>query len=158
MLKLFFASSAMVPVIFMSLNVQAENKGNVAVSSPDQTYEMSVEQKLDRMSECLSGEIPVYFHDAYITQHSAELINMASEVTQDCEVESLKVTLYNNDESTETMGDREDEITLYLQATNSGVPVQTNIEEGQRDSLWLNGRRAVIEFDLKNRTDVVVTS
>ncbi|WP_416876985.1 hypothetical protein [Litorimonas sp.] len=158
MLKLFFASSAMIPVIFMSLNVQAENNGNISATSQDQSYALSVEQKLDRMSECRSGEIPVYFHDAYITQHSAELINMASEVTRDCEIESFKVTLYDNEEQPEIMADRKTEVTLYLAATNSGVPVQTRVEESQRDSLWLNGRRAVIEFDLKSRTDLVSTS
>ena len=158
MLKLFFASSAMIPVIFMSLNVQAENKDNITASSQDQSYVTSVEQRLDRMSECSSDEIPVYFHDAYITQHSAELIHMASEAAQNCEVKSFKVTLFNNDEEPEMMADRKNEINLFLKATDAGVPVQTNIEEGERDSLWLNGRRAVIEFELNPQSELVASS
>ena len=148
----------MIPVIFMSLNVQAENKDNITASSEDKSYVTSVEQRLDRMSDCSSDEIPVYFHDAYITQHSAELIHTASEAAQNCDVQSFKVTLFNNDEKPEMMKDRKDEINLFLKATNADVPVQTSIEEGERDSLWLNGRRAVIEFDLKSRTDLVASS
>jgi len=157
MLKLFFASSAMIPVIFMSLNVKAEN----SVSPPRAeglSYAASIEQKIDDMSHCQSGEIPVYFHDAYITQHSAELINTASDVTRNCEIESLKVTYYNNGESVEIMSERENQIKLYLRETSLKAPLESKVEEGQRDSLWLNGRRAVIEIKLNPRSELVVSS
>lgn len=158
MLKLFFASSAMIPVIFMSLNVQAGNEGAAAAPSEIQSYEISMEERLDRIGQCLPGEIPVYFHDTYITQHSAELINTASDITRDCNIESFSVTLYNTDEEPETLTGRETEIDLYLEATNSGVPVETRVEEGKRDSLWLNGRRAVIEFEFNEKPELVASS
>ena len=157
MLKLFFASSALIPVIFLSLNVQAESS-----AGPDKTeslsYNTSVEQKLEEMGDCQSGEIPVYFHDQFITQHSAELINTAAEVTYNCEIEAVNVVLYNNEETPEMMSGREEQIISYLQATDLKAPIDATVEDGNRDSLWLNGRRAVIEIKLNPKVDLVAAS
>ena len=157
MLKLFFASSALIPVIFLSLNVQAESS-----AEPDRTeslsYNTSVEQKLEEMGDCQSGEIPVYFHDQFITQHSAELINTAAEVTYNCEIEAVNVVLYNNEETPEMMSGREEQIISYLQATDLKAPIDATVEDSNRDSLWLNGRRAVIEIKLNPKVDLVAAS
>lgn len=157
MLTLFFASSALIPVIFLSLNVQAESS-----AEPDKTeslsYNTSVEQKLEEMGDCQSGEIPVYFHDQFITQHSAELINTAAEVTYNCEIEAVNVVLYNNEETPEMMSGREEQIISYLQATDLKAPIDATVEDGNRDSLWLNGRRAVIEIKLNPKVDLVAAS
>jgi|GEM_PF-4719326 len=157
MLKLFFSSTALIPVILLSLNVQAESSANTT-KSKSLTYDMSVEQKLNEMSNCQSGEIPVYFHDQYITQHSAELINTASDVTYNCDIEALNVTIYNNEETSEMMQEREAEIKTYLRATDLQGPIYAIVEKGSRDSLWLNGRRAVIEIKLNQKTDLVAAS
>lgn len=157
MLKLFFASSALIPVIFLSLNVQA--KSGVEASQPEGlSYNVSVDQKLDQMSDCQTTEIPVYFHDQYVTQHSAELINTVADVTQNCKIESLNMVLYNNNETSDMMSGREGQLKSYLQATDLDAPIEARIEESERDSLWLNGRRAVIEFNLKRKTELVATS
>ena len=157
MLKLFFSSTALIPVILLSLNVQAESSAN-STKSESLTYNTSVEQKLEEMSNCQSGEIPVYFHDQFITQHSAELINTASDVTNNCDIEALNVVIYNNEETPEMMEEREAEIKSYLQATDLHGPIYSKVEQSDRDSLWLNGRRAVIEIKLNQKTDLVATS
>ncbi|CAM3743110.1 hypothetical protein [Litorimonas haliclonae] len=157
MLKLFFASSALIPVIFLSLNVQAESNGS-SLRKESLSYNTSIELTIEEMSNCQSGEIPVYFHDQFITQHSAELINTASDVTNNCEIEALNVVVYNNDETLEMMKEREAEIKSYIQATGLRGPIYAKIEQGDRDSLWLNGRRAVIEIELNQKTDLVATS
>ncbi len=157
MLKLFFSSTALIPVILLSLNVQAESSAS-QTKTESLSYNTSVEQKIEKMSNCQSGEIPVYFHDQFITQHSAELLNTASEVTTNCEIKALSVVLYNNDETSEMMVEREDGIKSYLEATDLNAPIDVQVEQGERDSLWLNGRRAVIEIKLNQKTDLVATS
>lgn len=68
MFKLLLVSTVMAPVAFISF------WNSDAPTMPETEWGTYVEPAVEKLSECQNADMSIYFHDIYITTHSAEYI------------------------------------------------------------------------------------
>jgi hypothetical protein len=110
------------------------------------SFTESFEDKFHDLEACQSSEISVYFHDTYITYHSAELVNDAMQLAQRCALNEVKVTLLDTPSAQRSAPIVRAELEAFGKAHGLTNVVRYDVAEMKPTTETLNGLSATIQF------------
>ncbi|MEM7729282.1 MAG: hypothetical protein AAF311_08405 [Pseudomonadota bacterium] len=156
MLRLLFCTVAIVPIAIIPwMTSQADTVEPIAA---DATYaELVTDPNIDALSECDTGELPVFFQDGLISAHSAEFIVDGLQAADGCgEVDVTIVPVLPEDADTSDVVKsmrRTAELSDYVESAadvgDFAVELETIAEprEEEISTLYMNGRAAILRID-----------
>lgn len=153
MLKLLMCSSLCAPCIAIAFLGSSSASLKVETPGYEETF---VTPELQRIENCETANIDIFFHDSFIEMHSAEYLSQAVELSDNCAqvnftiepiipITSTKAQLALIDEQVEELVavlDAHD-----VQAIVSEPKVQTDF-----DNLSANGRAAILSIQMSQST------
>ncbi len=150
MMKLLLSTAAIAPCLFISLTGFSTGiEKNIKANLPS-FEEAYIEPQLEQLSNCRPAELDVYFHENYITMHSAEYIAEGVELAKDCTLPRYTITpiiptTSHIDEET-IVKTRLSELKTMLEAHGVSSVIGNTVTQDTYDSLSDNGRTAKIEI------------
>lgn len=155
MLRLLFCTAAIFPIAIIPW--MTSEADTLPVQVEDATYAALVtDPSLNALSLCEMGELPVFFHDAFVTTHSVEFIAEGLQSTEGCG--SVDVTIipilpeYADEADFESSALRATELTAYVQAvaeiTDTPIAIEIANQPVKDDisTLYINGRAAILRI------------
>jgi len=155
MLKMLISSVALSPCFLWAV-AGAQKPEPVEFSTPSfESY--YIDPEFERLEVCKAAEIDVFFHNQYVTMHSAEYIAEAIELAKKCEdVEYMIQPIQPIYALDEAMGPEEateiqaEELLLILKAHGVDAKITETQVQSKFDSLSENGRTAILKIALSN--------
>lgn len=151
MIKLLLSSAFIAPCIILPL-IGSANTSNMAFTTPsfEDTY---IEPEFKQLENCRAAELDVYFHEDYVTMHSAEYVADGIKRAEDCKNATYTITpiiptTSYADEDT-ILNTRMSELTLILEAHGVEAVIGNSVVQQDYDSLSANGRTAKIKISFK---------
>ena len=155
MLKLLLCTAILSPCIVMQFVSAIKTEAVEYNTTSFEAY--YIEPEFERLEACNTAELDVFFHDQYVTMHSAEYIAEAVEFSEKCdEVEYVIQPIQPIYSSDESMGIEEvtvmqaRELFLILKAHGVEAKIAETQIQTKFDSLSENGRTAILRIDIKN--------
>ncbi len=155
MLRLLFCTAAIVPIAIIPW--MTSEADTLPVQVEDATYaELVTDPNLDALSACEMGELPVFFHDALVTTHSAEFIADGLRSAEGCG--NVEVTIipilpeYADEDDLENSVERTTELAAYIQAaaevtdTTIAIEIVNQPVKDDISTLYINGRAAILRI------------
>lgn len=156
MLRLLFCTVAILPIGIVPWMTSKADTLDVELA--DATYaELVADPSLAALSDCETGELPIFFHDQYVTTHSAEFIIDAVEAADDCgEVEVTIIPVlpeYADADIERESVARTAQLAEYVDATARVTQADIRIDISEApfkddiSTLYINGRAAILRID-----------
>ena len=150
MLRLLFCSAALLPIAVIPWFTSEAT--TIEATAADVTYaELVREPNIEALSDCDTGELPIFFHDNYVTTHSAEFIQQGLSAADGCgELDVVIVpVLPEFAESDDFAESVERTAELREMVLNNGLDVTVASEPIQDDAsaLYVNGRAAILRIE-----------
>lgn len=155
MFKLLLSSALSIPCFVMAFSGPDQAKGvEYDFTSFDEYFIEPVFQDLDN---CKTSELDVFFHNEYITMHSAEYLAEALSRSSDCSGAKY-VILPIEPTSTRAHGLKQEELTaaqakelsLILEAHGVEASIAPTDVEDEFNSLSVNGRNAILKIIIED--------
>lgn len=151
MLKLLLTSALFTPcIMFQCLNSGDVDKVAYSATSFDEHF---VEPVLENLEACKTAEIDIFFHDQYITMHSAEYLADAISLSSSCEgAKYIVKPIQPSTSRTAHMGQEElikaqtQELSYLLEAHGVVSEINPTDVEDKFNSLSVNGRAAILRI------------
>ncbi len=151
MSKLLLCSAVIAPCLILPFSASSVGKQDVVYDkvSFEEAY---IEPELNLLDKCQSAELDVFFHENYITTHTAEYIAEGIELSSNCKnidyVISPIIPASSAADTRDTLDVQTQELSLILQA--HGVKAKISEPQIQSDfnSLSANGRTAIIKINI----------
>lgn len=149
MLKLLLCSALLAPCFIMSFSASSVESRGVTYNkiSFDEAY---LEPELDRLDNCQSAELDVFFHENYITTHSAEYIAEGIELSNTCENARYVITpivpASSQIDASDILNIQSDELSLVLKAHGITPVIAEPHVQTEFNSLSANGRTATLKI------------
>lgn len=152
MLKLLLSAALVAPCFIIPLTSSSAEPESVVYNTPsfETTY---IEPELERLEKCKSAELDVFFHENYITTHSAEYIAEGIKLSDACTKASYVITpiipASSHIDEKDVLNVHTEELSLILEAYGiypviAGADVQTEF-----NSLSANGRTVTLKIVIK---------
>ncbi|WP_026941794.1 hypothetical protein [Hellea balneolensis] len=150
MIKFFLSSALITPCLIMPLMGFTSGVDHTLKAHSTSFEAAYIEPQLKELDNCMAAELDVYFHENYITLHSAEYIAEGVELAKDCNNPTYTITpiiptTSHIDEDTIT-NTRLSELTLMLKAHGVSSRIGDTVVQETYDSLSDNGRTAKIKI------------
>lgn len=149
MLKLLLCSALMAPVFvlaFTSTSGASLLKSDGIIADP--TF---VDSQLTNLQNCQPATLDVFFHEGYVTLHSAELIAEGVHATKFCTGAKYVITpiATRNETDTEIIA-QTTELSLMLEAHGVKATTSSPVTSTQFDTLISHGQAAAltVNFDV----------
>lgn len=153
MFKLLLCAAVFAPCCVMPfIGMGSSEIEGYELNSFDQAY---VQPKLERLQNCESVDLGVFFHDAYIEAHSADYISEGVKFASACDsvTYSIQPLISESASPTERLASqsRTEELLRLLKAhgVDANVDVTQTLEEA--GALFLNGQTAVLKIITNDR-------
>lgn len=114
--------------------------------APVTSTQGSFDETFAKLESCETNEISIYFHDEYITFHSAEIINEAMLRVADCDIDQVNVTLLDTASGDRPVSAAKSELMAYSKAHNLDTFVRYDIAKTADTTETLNGLTATVKF------------
>ncbi|WP_298915978.1 hypothetical protein [uncultured Algimonas sp.] len=156
MLRLLFCTAAILPIgIIPWVSTKADT---VEMEAPEASYaELVKAPNIDALSNCETGELPVFFHDSLVTTHSAEFILDGLEAAEDCgDVDVTIIPVLPEGANAADMSQsvqRTAELSEYVEAAADAGTFDVALDiakaptEEEISTLYINGRAAILRID-----------
>ena len=149
MFKLLLCTVFIAPCIILPFAGTSAASNEIETVSFDEAY---VSPELAKIESCEAAELDVFFHDAYITMHSAEYLAEAISLSDDCGSASFTIApivpVSSTDQDREMLQVQTDELVAILDAHNVNAKVAEAEIQSEFDSLSVNGRTAIVKIEL----------
>ncbi len=151
MFKLLLSAVAMAPVIMFGVSGPAETKAQKFETISFEEY--FIEPVYKQLGNCESADLDIFFHDEYVTTHSAEYIAEAISISSNCSDTEYYIhpiligsSLFEAKENSDVLEMQTEELLSLLKAHGvnpkiAGVQIQRNFH-----SLAENGRTAILRI------------
>ncbi|GLQ21162.1 hypothetical protein ACFFUB_06630 [Algimonas porphyrae] len=156
MLRLLFCTAAILPIAIIPWMTSEAETLDPVMGEASYT-ELVTDPNLDALNDCRVGELPVFFHDALITTHSAEAINAGMKSAEACGDVTVTVIpvlpAYADSQDLNQSDRRTTELVAYVDAAAKTVNASMDIEivdrpvEDDISTLYINGRAAILRID-----------
>ncbi|MGJ8560342.1 MAG: hypothetical protein ACSHX3_08910 [Litorimonas sp.] len=147
MMKLLLpAAICSVVIIGSATSITARTSLPSTFTTSTQSFSETVEEKFDDLEACQTNEIAVYFHETYVTYHSAQVINDAMQLVAECDVNEVNVTLLDTPSQKRPVPTIRAELDAFGQAHNLADFIRYDIAETDHTTETLNGLAATIQF------------
>ena len=146
MLKLLLCSAMIVPCFIIPFTGAAKNQmASVYKTSFEDAY---IEPELRQLERCKAAELDVFFHENYITTHSAEYLAEAIEIAKSCgnadfSITPIIPTVSHIDEG-DVLNLQTEELTLILKAHGVDAKITKADIQSEYNTLSANGRTATL--------------
>lgn len=155
MLKLLLCSAFIAPCIILPFTGNAKSQ---MVSFETTSYEEAyVEPEFEQLENCEAAELDVFFHENYITSHSAEYIAEGIELSGICGDASFIITPIipsaSHVSASEVLTTQTRELSLILKAHGVTARVANADVETEFDGLSANGRTATLKIVFEDGTN-----
>lgn len=151
MFKLLLCSVFIAPCVILPITSQDTAPSQIEKIGFEEAY---VTPELDKIKACGTAKLDVFFHDAYITMHSAEYLAEAINLSDSCASADFTIVPIRSDETTEDEHERlkaqTAELAAILEGHNVTAKISAPIVQEKTDSLTMNGRSALLRIDLKS--------
>lgn len=153
MFKLLLSSAIFTPCIIAPLFFSAAS--DVPVFETNNVQTAYIEPELDKLERCQDAELDVFFHDEYVTLHSAEYLADSIEIAKTCGNARYIVTPIDPksvgistriDESVYT-----EEVSLLLKAHGVDVEHSSALTHTEFNGLSANGRLAKLKISFDDQ-------
>jgi len=146
-LKLFFCSVLILPLIYVEAFLGSDTEP-MMTNVP--TYHEFVEAKLDDFEDCQDTSLTMYFHETYLTHHSAEYLGKSIYSSEPCNYDSATiVTRIPIDATAETrlkLAEQANELVSFVKAHDATYNVRQKFVEIEIDTSYLNGGTSLVSF------------
>jgi|GEM_PF-2092937 len=149
MLKLLLSTAIISPCFIIPLSKISANTSLTSYSAPS-FEDVYVEPQLQRLENCQSATLDVFFHDEYVTLHTAEYLAQAVRLAKSCDnadyVINPIVPASQMGVTADLLEAQTQELSLILKA--HGVEPRTADPQIQAEfnSLSVNGRTAILSI------------
>lgn len=159
MLKLLLCSALFTPcIMFQYLNSSETDDVVYSAASFDEYF---VEPVLNNLEACQTAEVDIFFHDEYMTTHSAEYLADAISLSSTCEgakyiikpIQPLTSRTAHMGQEALTKAQTQ-ELSYFLEAHGVVSEISPTDVEDEFNSLSVNGRTAVLEIVIKGGKSV----
>jgi len=149
-MKLAFLFPLIVPLGFLPQLAATSQFATTDRPSFDDVY---VNPQIERLRNCQSANLDVYFQQGAVTQHSAEYITDAAQAAGKCDVINVKILPIEgkgfSQEDREESKLNTQELGAWLNDLGVKYEVGTPQIQSTRNNLTYNGRTAQIVFNVK---------
>lgn len=145
MLKLLIPAAICIPMIVLGSTYSSANTVEIE-NAPN--FDVIVEEKIEHLEKCETTEIPVYFHDDHITQHSAELLNDAAVASHGCNVTQVKLTIFDTTGEQDELKRMSQSMKDYILSAQVSGSISVDVKTIIPDTQSLNGRVGTVKFTL----------
>ena len=151
MLRLLFCSAALLPIAILPFFTTEADALDVDASTEAVSYAEAVRApSIASLADCEAEDLPVFFHDEYVTTHSAEFIRDGLQAAEGCGAMEIVVipVLPDFAEAEDRAQSEERAVELREMVRDSGYAVSISDEPVQEDgsALYLNGRAAILQI------------
>ncbi|MDB2438305.1 hypothetical protein N9W89_06280 [Hellea sp.] len=151
MLKLLFCSTLMVPFIYLQA-FKSDDAPIIEANTP--SYQDFVETKLENFEQCQDTNITLYFHDTYLTSHSAEYLGESIKTAAPCDYDAATIiTRIPENASNETramLKEQSEELMAFVKAYDTPYDIDQKVVEIEVDTSYLNGGTSFVSFSSTN--------
>jgi len=149
MLKLLLCSAFMAPCFIIPF-IGTSTESYITDYETTSYEEAYVEPEFEQLENCEAAELDVFFHENYITSHSAEYIAEGIELSKDCGDANYVITPIIPASSDAKAADIVDiqtkELSLILKAHGVNAKVARTDKQAEFNSLSANGRTAILKI------------
>ena len=150
MLRLLFCTAAIIPIAILPW--ATEEADAIEADVVDASYaELVRDPSIAALSQCESGELPIFFHDELVTTHSAEFIHEGLEATQDCGAVTVEIVpvlpVHAETEDLAESLQRTAELREIVRLSGMEAVVSPEPQRPEGSSLYLNGRAAILRIE-----------
>ncbi|MGB3456848.1 MAG: hypothetical protein WBG08_06945 [Litorimonas sp.] len=156
MLRLLFCTAAILPIAVIPWMTSEADTAVPAVQEASYA-ELVTDPSIDALSDCETGELPIFFRDDLVTTHSAEFIVEGLEAAEGCgSVDVTIVPLLPEEAAASDHAESEaraEELALYVEAAADQGNVDVDLGVAQEpveeeiSTLYMNGRAAILRID-----------
>ena len=148
MLKLLLCSAMIVPCFIIPFTGAAKNQmASVYKTSFEDAF---IEPELKQLERCKPAELDVFFHENYITTHSAEYLAEGIEIAKACGNANFSITPIIPTVSHINAGDvldiQTEELSLILKAHGVNAEITKADVQSEYNTLSANGRTATLKI------------
>ena len=147
MFKLLLCSVFFAPLIVLPLSASTDRKMPSYGADFDSVY---VDPELEKIDACENADLDIFFHEEFITSHSAEYLSEGLNRVSDCATGDLAIQPVLQADATST-----DETLLKAQITELKIIIEAHDYDAKvlplralqsSDAFSLNGRAAIVKF------------
>ena len=153
MIRFLFCSAAIIPVFFLPGVLQGSEADATPEAKPN-TYVEFTNEKLEHLQDCESDSIGIYFHETYVTTHSAEYLQSAVDAVSHCDTPHIKlINLVQEDatpDETKLAKAQADEIEAFVESYDLEADLDRITRSVEANTRTVNGRAVLVEFDFDN--------
>ncbi|RKQ69229.1 hypothetical protein DES40_2028 [Litorimonas taeanensis] len=120
-------------------------------STPER-LDVKLDESVEFSESCSQIDLDIYFHDQYVTMHSAEAMNDTVERAKDCNVETILVTFIETADAPNPAV--KTELMAYLEALEVAHLTETHTLQREEDTRSLNGHAATLSFVMPDLVDM----
>ena len=148
MLKLLLCSAMIVPCFIIPFTGAAKNQ---MVSLHKTSFEEAfIEPELKQLENCETAELDVFFHENYITTHSAEYLAEGIDIAKSCGKADFLITpiipTSSHIDAVDVLDVQTQELSLVLKAHGVNATVTKAIIQSEYNTLSANGRTATLKI------------
>lgn len=153
MSKLLLCSALIAPCLILPFSASSFGKQDIVYDkvSFEEAY---IEPELDRLDNCQSADLDIFFHENYITTHTAEYIAEGIELSSNCKninyVISPIVPASSGEDARELLNIQTQELSLILEAHGVKATVSEPQIQSDFNSLSANGRTAILKINISD--------
>ncbi len=149
MLKLLLCTAIISPCFIIPLSKISANTSLTSYTAPS-FEDVFVEPELQRLENCQSAKLDVFFHDEYVTLHTAEYLAQAVKLAKSCDnadyvinpiVPELQIGV-----TTDLLEAQVQELSLILKAHGIESRIADPQIQTEFNSLSVNGRTAILSI------------
>jgi hypothetical protein len=133
-------------IIGSATSITARTSLPSTFASSTQSFSETVEETFDDLEACQTNEISVYFHETYVTYHSAEILNDAMQIVTECHINAVNVTLLDTPSDKQPVPTVRAELQAFGEAHDLAEFIRYDVAEIDHNTETLNGLAATIQF------------
>lgn len=147
MFKLLLCSVFFAPLVVLPLSASTDRKIESYSADFDSVY---IDPELEKIDACENADLDIFFHEKFITTHSAEYLAAGLSSVSDCASGDIAIQPVLSSDATSADEDllkaQITELELIIQAHDFGAKVLPYRAVKSADAFSLNGRAAIVKF------------
>ena len=152
MLRLLFSTAAILPIAVIPwLTDDGDALADVPVTAATATSaSLDADPALAALADCTVEELPVFFHDSYVTLHSAEYVHQGLDAAKACGAVDVTIVPVLPADAVSEETDESEARTAELVALIDAIGLDARIADTAvppSEALFLNGQAALLRIE-----------
>ena len=152
MLRLLFSTAAILPIAVIPwLTDEGDALADVPVTTATATSaSLDADPALAALADCTTEELPVFFHDSYVTLHSADYVHQGLDAAAACGAVDITIVPVLPANAAPDEADESRARTAELAALIDAIGLDARVAEASvapSEALFLNGQAALLRIE-----------